>query len=302
MPAPVATQVGRIQNRGEIGGKRQCSISQNGVRKYTRTFQVTTSSPLVTSSEIIEAPELPVMFEPYGVFTDEDAPVRDDQALVNEIVAREDPDNPFNWEVDVNYSSDCTDPGQGEEGPIGREPLYKWTNETVKEALERDLDNKWILNAAGMAFDPPPEADIAHRVLTITRNERTFDPVYLDRFSFATNQNTFFGYPAGQARMEPIEVEESFEGAEQFWKVIYVIKFRKLPRTWNLRALNQGSCVLDDGDALVVATDKNGAPVNGMVLLNEIGRQITTNPPVPVYFNFRAYSVVDFDELLLAGP
>ena len=40
-----------------------------------------------------------------------------------------------------------------------------------------------MVNSAFMPFDPPPEKDQAIRVLTITRNEESFDPAAMDEWS-----------------------------------------------------------------------------------------------------------------------
>ncbi len=112
-------------------------------------FRVVTDSPLVDGLNARDAPGVPLVFDVYSTDTGYDS-----DALVQSKEAREMPDNPFLWEVDVHYSSDTTDPTQGEEEPTDRPALYKWTNEIVRVPAGaftegEDINGLKIQNSAG---------------------------------------------------------------------------------------------------------------------------------------------------------
>ena len=286
----------------EAPDRRSATMDEKGVRKYSRMFRVVTDSPLVDSQTVLNAPGLPSLFDSYSTDTGFDS-----DALLKNGEAREMADNPFLWEVDLHYSSDATDPTQGVEEPTDRPALYKWTNEIVRIPAGaftdgEDLNGDKIQNSAGAPFDPPAEMEIAHRVLTITRNEEDFDPTVEDAYAFTTNEDEFMGYDAGQARMEPIEAEEAFEGAVRFWKKTYVIKFKTPPFDWQFRPLDQSLVEPDGSGGLKAIIDKNGSAVSTPVLFDGAGSKIDPLTEDPFYFDFQLYEEKDWSPLNLEGP
>jgi hypothetical protein len=263
-----------IYKVGEMGERRTAAMDEKGVRTYTARDHA----------------DVPDMFDSYVTDTSIDT-----QALVISKSARETPDNPFRWEVEVNYSSAAEDPEQAAENPLDRPAIYKWTSEASKDPLQEDTEGNAVTNSADMPFDPLPEVDVANRILTIVRNEETFDPDDKDQYTYTLNQNEIFNQPAGQGRLEPIEGEEQFENGIKFWRVTYTIKFRKQPKTWQIWLLDQGPCELID-DEWVKVIDKNGTEV-GVVNLDGEGRKIDPAEDDPTYFGFYGYEEADWDPL-----
>ena len=281
----------------EAGDRRMASMDDKGVRKYMRMFRVVTDSPLMDSLNARDAPGVPSMFDQYSTDTGADS-----DALVQSKEAREMPDNPFLWEVDVHYSSDCDDPTEGIENPLDRPPLYKWSTEIVRVPAGawndgEDLLGFKICNSVGAPFDPPPEIEIAHRVLTITRNEDDFDPIFLDQFAFCLNADDFLGYEAGQGRMDPAEGEETFEGGTRFFKVTYTIRFRTLPYSWYLRPADISWVEPDGNGGLRTILDTGGTALSRPIFFDGAGNRNNPQPGTPFYFDFQVYPFIDFGEL-----
>ncbi len=143
--------------------------------------------------------------------------------------------------------------------------------------------------------------EIAHRVLTITRNEEDFDPTAEDVYAFTLNQDEIFGYDPGQGRLEPIEAEEAYEGAKRFWKKTYVIKFRTRPFDWHYRPLDQ-SLVEPDGSGGLRPILKDGMAISTPLLFDGNGNKIDPLTEDPFYFDFQLYQEKDWSALDLEGP
>jgi len=298
-----------ILSVAEMGERRTSATEENGERKYTRIFLVITNDAREDSSTVKDAEGIPAMFDAYSIdaFTnDEDEPeagVFDPKALVKDKVARETLDNPFRWEVDVNYSSRARRPSLGAEDPLQRPAVYKWSTETIRLPVEKTIDGNFPRNSAGDPFDPPIEQDAAQRVLTITRNEASFDPGDLDQYSFTTNATSFFDYDPGAARMEPINGDEHFEADASFWVVTYVIKFRDRPDIdpadqWSSRPLDRGLREIDDLGNSDPIEDKGGRQVSVPVPLDGDGAKLDpVDTSSMVYLNFVIYEPVDWTPL-----
>lgn len=282
----------------EIGGKRQCTIDANGVRKYTRVWLVTTDDRQVDSNNVQAAPGIPNMFDFYQTSSSVDT-----QALVNEKSAREDGENPYKWEVQVDYSSDCPNPVYGVEDPTLDDPKFVWEVEELKEVVEMSLDTPplKIANSAGQPFDPPPEKDVMERKLIVTRNEATWDPSTEDVYAYSTNTESFAGYAPGEGRMQPIKAEEAFGAGKVYWKKTYEFRFRKAPRTWTIRPLDHGPCILGPDGNPMTYHGMDGA-ATGSILLNGLGQRLDPAISNPFYFDFKVYNAVDWTPLGINPP
>lgn len=274
-----------------MGSRRTASIDEKGVRKYTRIFLIITDDPVTDAGTVRDAPGTPEMFDSYEVPTNTLGTefFVDDGATLGEKRPIEDQENPFRWELECNYSSTTGRPGDGEEDPMDRPATYDWDYDVAKEPVTQDIDGRAILNSADMAYDPPPEKDVAYDVLTIERNEDDFDPELAAEYAFAINLDSFMGYDPGQARMRPIKAKSQYENGQEFKKVTYVIDFREGKDPWHLAPLDQGPCENIDGK-LVVMTDKNGQPLNGPALLNGDGRKLNIEIQDPVYGDHKIYN------------
>jgi hypothetical protein len=281
----------------EMGNRREASLDSRGQRRYTRVFVVITDDPCITSGDVGNAGGLPLMFDPLIVPNNlaADQFFTDAGARVTEIRPREDSENPYRWEVEIHYDSNCPDADQGTPDPLDRAPIYAWDNEVVEEPVVIDLDNNRIMNSAATPFNPPPTRPVAYDVLTITRYERDY-PANAADFAFATNVDTFMGYDPGLARMDPIKAVPVQENAEDLFKVTYTIRFRGPSgfidaatggdfSPWNFIPLDHGPKVLKNGKA-VAAKDGYGSGID--VLLDGRGNKIDDpTPDDAVYLQFR---------------
>lgn len=154
------------------------------------------------------------------------------------------------FEVIAEY--EVPKPGGGNQGSTTGNPLdepaeIRWGSSQSVANVDVDIHGTPITNSADEPFDPPPTQDIDDPVLYITRNEASFDPNILVTYRGAVNSDTFYGAPAGEARMIDLGAQRVIVGTTvAYWKVNYAIQFRRVhPNTtadkaWWLRQLNQG--------------------------------------------------------------
>lgn len=176
------------------------------------------------------------------------------------------------WEVDVHFTTTMRN-------PTDNAPEVDWGGELDKENLEFDL----ITGAKPTTTAGEPiiiERPVSHPILRIRRRESyPFDPNTLVIYNGRVNATPFWGFPAGNAMMLPIRVEEDTQDTMRVCWVTYEIKFKiawnfdgtMLGNTWQSRPLNQGHFARPaPGQPPKVIVDKNNHPIVGNLDLNGV--------------------------------
>jgi hypothetical protein len=213
----------------EVSSGRTGTVNEKGERSYTRTFQVITDSALDGPLYVRQAPGIPVRGSIYATDTEIDPGAR-----VKSITPSQS-DNPKVWEVRVEYSSTTEDE---QENPLERAPEISWSAAPYTRVAWKDNNGKAIVNSAGQYFDPPLEVDDSRPVLTITRNEASFNPSLAIDYQDAVNSDAFLGFSPGQAKVAMIQASSATENDVFFWRVTYEFAFRR--EGWALSVLDQG--------------------------------------------------------------
>ena len=302
----------------EMGNRRTASLDSKGARKYTRIFKVITDDPCTTAGDVGNADctgsggdAIPLLFTTFVVpnKVDRSTSFSDVGARVVEIRPREDGENPYVWEVEVNYDSNCGDEDLGLENPLLRAPVIEWDWEEIEAPLTQDLDGNSILNSAYCPFNPPPTYPTAFPMLKIERNEPVWDDATWEAnadFAYTVNLDTFYGFYPGQARMKPIKAVPQTENNQDFYRVTYIIQFRTpingdVGTAWHFKPLDQGVLQLNtDGTKIVpIRDDTSGAYVTSPKLLNGLGRVLDPTISSPVFLDFEIYEGAFFGALNL---
>lgn len=209
------------------------------------------------------------------------------------------------WIVTCNYATLKKEQKKKLTHPLDRPYEIDWVGETFQTIAEKDIFGKGIMNSAGQYFDPPIQVDDVRPVLTITRNEATFDGSLAEQYQNSINNAPFFGGAAYTVKCKSIKAKrviEEFaasEGSEvevEFWTVTYEFHYNR--DTWWLPPLDQGRYELDSGgDKLVSIKDSDGAAVNDPVPLDGAGHQVPPNdlPGGAVFFRYRYYTEMNFN-------
>jgi len=185
--------------------------------------------------------------------------------------------------------------GGDQTNPLAQPATAAWSFSSSDVEIDEDINGKPLVNVNGEPFDPPITRRQNDPVLTIQRNEKTFD--YRRAIQYmakggATNSGGFFGASKGQARIENISSSgRRFENGIGYDPVTYEIQFRQ--DGWKTRVLNQGFLIklpgidregvgvrAPSGHLLVLARDAKGAAVTEPILLDRDGYQLDSGSAV----------------------
>ena len=100
---------------------------------------------------------------------------------------------PYLWKVVVEYSTRATDtPGEIEPNPIERPAEWSWGDLVSTEEYTHDaVTGKPVLNTAGEPYDPGLTREVTQRVLTLTWNALSFNPIAQEAYSDTVNAKDF---------------------------------------------------------------------------------------------------------------
>lgn len=233
-------------------------------RNYVRKFRVITQTrpfvgdpDTIDDTDILEDRRLPRPYSPYlsnwknpnGYLGGTLPPDRlaDLNALAVEThVAREFPDGSDSWIVTVRYSTDIgetppdyrfmyggtqfnqhlTSPESPQFRPWLRAPVFEYGYQESTVAKQWDRNGNPFLNTAGFPFTPAPTVEVAYPTLTMTRNEKTFTPDMVGYWSYAVNNATFMGYPAGCVQVMPPSAKILYHGWQKYYRVPWRFRFK----------------------------------------------------------------------------
>lgn len=273
-----------ILSVNEIADGRDSSYdATTNDRTYTRVFRVITDSPMVGALAVRTADGLPRRGSIYATDTEVDLSAR-----VKSIDPSQDSDNAKIWLVRVEYDSRVEDEP---ENPLERPPEISWGFAQFQRIAWRDVDGKAIVNSAGEYFDPPIEIDDSRPVLSIVRNEASFNPSLAIEYQDAVNSDSFMGFSAGQAKVSNITARSVREGDYQYWQVAYEFHFRR--DGWAVRPLDQGR--YSTGRVRIPEIDEDGNEIPDSHVIDPVpldGNGQPIDNPGPdncVFLEFHAY-------------
>jgi hypothetical protein len=247
---------------------RTGSLDDAFKREYVRIFSVKVDSIYDGPQVILSATGVPRIWDPYVTATDADL-----GALCKKLDPRQ-TDTRNLWELQADYSSEVKEQSQQAQNPLDRPAEIEWSFAKYQKAVDRDIYGKAIRNSAGLPFDPPPEIDEGRPILTINRNEATFNFANAYAYQDAVNQDTFFGAPPGGFRVNNIRGRRQYENGLSFWAVTYEFEYRG--ETWFYRPMDRGKTQVDPADGKLVAiADKYGQPVTEPVPLDGHGQPLS---------------------------
>ena len=267
--------------------------------------------------------------------------------LSAKLVPQNEEDNRYWWVVTAVYSNDAPDegiPAQTFVGSVGigsqanpwqEPPMYRYESEVIQRADPNDLEGNPYVNSAQQPFTPPFTVERARRILTITRNQETFDFALADAYSFAVNSDDFSPLgtgtpvPPGCAQCFPIHAEHAQRGIISFWRVTYRIRIgATFSRIYGhvlgvplyvteresfrpVRILDAGMCrlqtsILQPGFMRPIPIiGPGGYPISQPVLLDGSGQPATASTitgRIPAtYREFKPYPAKPFTPILTTG-
>jgi hypothetical protein len=275
-------------------------------RTYTETYMVLTTDSRTGPLEVCLATGIPTLRTVYNTGFGLDF---DGGAVVSDIQPRlvEPQTDLTKWHVTVTYQSHAaSDPSQENEShtdqPTLKPPVFRWSCAKDKRAVEEavlidelgaDVRIEVPQTSAGEPFDPPPDKDQTHRVLTIIRNELDFDQTFFDYYIDSISENSYAGYAPLRPKMEDISGESRYENKLSFYEVTYVISFKE--PDWDLRLQDMGAMEKRAG-ILRRIKDRAGAVFPKRVLKDGVAVAAGNVLP-PVNRRYRIYEKLDWGPL-----
>lgn len=212
---------------------------------------------------------------------------------------------PWVFHVEIQYSNQPLDgekPDQdNDDNPLNRAADVSWDSEEVIEALLRDLDGKPILNSAYQQFATTITAIRRRRVITIVKNQETYNDATAEAYEGCVNSVSFLSKAVGTVWCKKISAVRVFESNIYFYRVTYVFVYD--PLGWKTRVVDAGTSYINKvpplPDEITPFRNVDGTPITGEKLLDGEGGPAWGDPPTPTYIEFRVMNEANFNDLNL---
>lgn len=213
-------------------------------------------------------------------------------ALCRSIEAKPRDGDQLTWDVDATYST-ALDATQIGDNPLLKAPTYSWSFAQFTKPAVVDKDNNAVANSAREQYDPPIEVDDSRPVLSIQRNQASFNISVILNYVDAVNSDSWFGCNPRQAKMQNIQATNRTENGYTYWDVSYEVHFRQ--ETWDIKPIDRGFHRLRSGGTWEHILDHRGQKVTQPKWLDGTGE--VNNTSTPVFRTFRIYREVSFGAL-----
>ena len=209
---------------------------------------------------------------------------------------------PFDWTGIGGATADAA--AEGRIDPFAIPPQVSWGSAKREFALLKDVNGKPIRNTAGDPFDPPLTREITTPVLTIVRNEPTFDPLTVTKYVDTTNGTVFLGFDTNVVKCADVVSKRDYHADYgYYWEVTYSFEVRPVrydstgrltDNGWVREVLNAGLREIDvvSGDRQQIIIDQH--VVTSPVLLTQGGVYIEALGDDPYYLEFQIYPQLDY--------
>lgn len=208
----------------------------------------------------------------------------------------------FRWEITYTIGGEFSKNQQSTGGGTEQQPptllSFSTSMELEDYASAVDLDGLWNTNSMGEFFADPIIYKTGILGLKYQRREYS-NPLWKIRNFFQTiNSVEWYGFSAGTVKVADISFSATQTTAETTYDVSYTLQFR--PRGWNVVKANSGLYEVV-GTSVVRATNADGSPTDGPVLLALNGTRLSPGATVPT-LSLRTNQTADLYDLGLPDP
>lgn len=276
------------------------SEDEGGIRTYDLEYDIITTAGEGVRTVALSLPQR-------GAFYFADGEI-DLQAIATAPTITRDTAHNSHWFGSQTFSTkkdntDCTE--NQDDDPLLEPADVTWNSAVVTELLEKDLDDKALVNAAGEPFDPPVEIDDYMLECTIVRNVADWNPLTAHRYYGKINSDQFridrWTFPKETARMTQWTGKKLYhQDCSFYFQSTMRLTFRE--RTthegadvsgFGLQLLNAGLYEkLADGTLKEIRL-KGGGQVVGPHPLDKQGLKAAKGDD-PIFMMFRRYKKTNF--------
>jgi len=237
----------------EVHLNRSHIARSTGERQFTRHFQVLTDNPRTSQLQVRLATGIPRLFDIYNTGVESD-----NWCFVESVKVDQEPNDLKFWYITIFYNSVSIDPqrtrplnqtpgssGQPSTPPTSEPDQFAWSSETFKKAVTEDINGDQMENTVGDPFYPPHLIDDFRLILTVTRNQATFNGPSILTDKGTVNSFAWNGFPPLYVLLYDIDAQTKFQDNVRYWQVKYVFKIGTTP--WNpTLILNRGFNKVND--------------------------------------------------------
>lgn len=268
----------------EIGVGRKYSSDENLQRTYTRRFQAFTDSGSdegVTVTIAVAAAFSLARGVAYPLDSQSFVKHWDAECLTEGV------DNEYEWVVNFYYGPDQYSTTQN---PINKPLDIKWSGSKYQENIDRDVFDVPILTAADMPYADPIERDASRSLLTITRNEASFNDNIAAYYRDTINADYWYGKAPGTCKVEDIQAETQYDNTYGlYWQCKYIFAINN--DGWDRILLNAGYHEKVDGKIKNILIQ--GVKPELPQLLDATGRALPQGG-LPTYKKYYIYNRLPF--------
>jgi hypothetical protein len=264
--------------------ERTASIGDENKREYTRTFSVITDSPNTGPAIVRTAAGIPVRGDYYTTGTEFDL-----LAYALNIESSCISADGLQWIVNVDYGFIDND---GETNPLSEPSTESWSFQQFTRATDQDVNGNAIVNSAGDPFAQAVQVDDSRPVLSVTRNQATFNAPLAYLYKDKTNRDPFRGAPAGTVKVMDISGQQQHDQTfGTYWQVKVEVQFNI--EGWDKVLLDQGFRELDGTSGELKPITNNGVVVSDPHLLDGVGAALPAGG-TPQFGTYRVYGRMPF--------
>ncbi len=205
--------------------------------------------------------------------------------------------SPNEWRGTFTYSTETPKAEDAPENPLEKRVIWSYSGNKITRIVDKDTDDKAVLNTAFDAPDPAIEVPATIPVWQAVANEAN-DPAQkkLD-FEDKVNSQTFRGMAAGTCRLAQLDATEETKNDITYWKVTYRFEYKR--SGWQPNVLSQGYNQIIGGKKVRILDEKN-VPVSVPWPLNIAGvayDKAELEEGASFLYDVKAYFTADFNEL-----
>ncbi len=280
-----------------FSGSARYSVQQG--REYTRNFRVLTDSVLDGPNVAIKATGI-CRGDPYLSVNPLES---DPHAYVTDLTANQEDGDGLGWIVTVNYGwYDPTQAGGGRhQNPLLMPIDVSWNFKDQEHTVQKDIFGAPILNSARDPYNPPVIINTPMQIMTVVRNEASYDSAFAYLYRNSINIDSFAGQSAYFAMCYGITPKNLWhQDVGWYYQVTYEFAFAN-PRDdagtlgWKKEILDIGMRRLNSFTNVQVPITLKGIPITTPMLLNGGGQTLKPNND-PVYNTYQVYSELPFAE------
>lgn len=278
-----------------IGNGRRAS-SKLGQTTYDVPFLVWCSTATDDATVILAHASIPAIGATYNFDGHADATA---VCVGHELTNMAEDRGSRHWLVVAEFSQ-TSDTGAAAGNPLSRAARYKTSFAQFTRVMERDLDNKPVVNAAGLRFDEPLEVDDARPILHVMKNigamQFGFWAQKLFDYKDAVNSDTFLYWPPKTVKVVNMDI-----GEMEKWQTTYyhplTIDFAFNRDGWQPKIANMSRKAIDlfNGNAVYDIEDADGHRLIDPIFIKPDGTEEGGGKSAtPNYIDFKAYKELPF--------